>query len=235
VSQGRNGNGAAAFTFYTLPHPGVTNPGVTITVTVSETVTPIFSFSQDWRYNQTANLNGQPWKAYDYAAESSWPHGPGLLFVEKNVPQSLQGTALTLGRLTYYFRTHFTYDADPTSNTRLQFYLYVDDGAVIYLNGYELSPRLHMGGGTVTYSTLASSHEFSLEGPFEVAVSSLPAGTLKHGDNCLAVEVHQVNSTSTDIVWGMSLNIKETVVTTSTTIVNPIPDAIVALAGSGGG
>ena len=57
-----------------------------------------------------------------------------------------------------------------------------------------------MNSGTVAYDTHALDHESSLEGPFEIPIADLVSG-----DNVMAVEVHQVNSGSSDIVFGMSL------------------------------
>ena len=98
----------------------------------------------------------------------------------------------------------------------------VDDGAVAYLNDHELY-RLHMPDGAVDYSTLARDHEATLEGPFELASTFLHPG-----DNLLAVEVHQVNSGSSDVVFGLSLTAVLTITNTppdsgtGTTILNEI-------------
>ncbi|MBE3071014.1 MAG: hypothetical protein IMZ66_12335, partial [Planctomycetes bacterium] len=220
VSQGRSPDADPVFAFFRLPTPGVGNPG--IRTTVEETQTDVFDFNNVWRYNQTANLDGVPWSAQVYAAESTWPTGAGLLHNEVNVTGGLAGQELTIGRMTYYFRTHFTFSGEVTANTRLRISTYVDDGCVIYLNGTPIE-YLHMNPGTITYSTAATSHEFSLE-TFDVLMSDFPAGTLKSGDNVLAVEVHQNASNSTDIVWGCSLAITETITTVEVT--NPVPQDV---------
>src|SRR5207253_679149 len=70
-----------------------------------------------------------------------------------------------------------------------------------YLNGHEL----HRIGMTdpISYGGFASRlvGDAAFEGPFEV-----PTTWLKQGDNVLAAEVHQNNSGSTDIVFGMTLD-----------------------------
>ncbi|MHB1035366.1 MAG: lamin tail domain-containing protein [Pirellulales bacterium] len=223
VSQGRTPNGDVKYAFYPLPHPGVDNPGIT-TVT-NETVTPIFPFTQVWRYNQTTSMDGTAWYVPAFV-DTAWPSGGGLLYKEANPLPGPKTTPLNTGRMTHYFRTHFTYDGTVAANTALRISTVVDDGAIIYLNGREIY-RMHMNQGTVTYSTAANDHESALEGPFDVFMKNFPPDTLKTGDNVLAVEVHQVNGTSTDVVWGMTLDIVDS--TSSTFIANPIPDAIVAL------
>jgi hypothetical protein len=109
--------------------------------------------------------------------------------------------------MTYYFRTHFNYAGPIDANTHLYLSLYVDDGAIIYLNGQEVK-RVHFNNyptsTSVYYATLADDHEFALETRIEI-----PAGALLSGDNVLAVEVHQAKTDSSDIVWGSKLEVKQ--------------------------
>jgi hypothetical protein len=105
---------------------------------------------------------------------------------------------LTLGRTTYYFRTHFSFPGNPQGAT-LNLRQVIDDGCVIYLNGIEIS-RTRISD-PITYDTVASSTvgDGAYEGPFVI-----PASSLVQGDNVLAVEVHQVNGSS-DITFGISI------------------------------
>src|SRR5262249_13351454 len=82
----------------------------------------------------------------------------------------------------------------------------IDDGAVFYLNGQEIY-RLAMPTGIITQATFATRTvgDAALEGPFDV-----PAAGLVRGDNVLAVEVHQANTTSSDIVFGMAADVIST-------------------------
>jgi hypothetical protein len=115
---------------------------------------------------------------------------------------------------TYYFRTHFNLPASP-GGVSLTFSNNVDDGAIFYLNGAELY-RLRMPAGQVFNSTLAatfpcSSFPLPLQGNactncpdlFTVPPSSL--GNLVQGDNLLAVETHNYNNGSGDLVFGSAL------------------------------
>jgi hypothetical protein len=157
-------------------------------------------FTSSWRYNQTANLDGVNWQSPAYN-DSAWPSGAGLLYVEDASLPATKSTPLTLGRMTYYFRARFTVtNAAPTS-IRLQVGAIIDDGAVFYLNGAEVL-RLGVPVGQ-NYNTSASRTvgDAAYEGPFEIPATNLVTGT-----NVLAVEVHQVSSTSSDIVFGMTLD-----------------------------
>jgi hypothetical protein len=208
VSEGRTPLGANTYDTNPIPTRGLENIGTTTGTVGTDTWSTLFDFNQSWRYNQTANLDSTPtWKDRVFSTETSWPQGPGLLYVETAVPTDLRGTPLTLGRLTYYFRTHFTYNGPIDANTHLFISTYVDDGAVIYVNGQE-AKRLHFTNypapTAINYSTPADDHEFTLESRIEI-----PTTALVSGDNVIAVEVHQKDSGSSDIVWGAKLEVEE--------------------------
>ncbi len=166
--------------------------------------TNIFSITNEWKYNQTDNLDAVGWKspAYD---DSAWPSGPALLYSESNTAVSPRNTQLALGRRTYYFRTHFNFSGSGAT-TFLTFSNKIDDGAVFYLNGAEVR-RVRMAAAptAISYSTFATSTPSG--GDATGSDVFIIAGTnLVNGDNVLAVEVHQVSSTSSDIVFGSALS-----------------------------
>jgi hypothetical protein len=197
VSQGRSPDGSSTIESFTTPTPGSPNPYVAPPEPVIETLVAIDS---TWSYEQSGVAPDASWfqSAYD---ESSWPRGPGVLYVESSSLPWAKNTPLTLGASTYYFRTHFTLDAVPEDVTLLELTALIDDGAVFYLNGREVD-RLGMPAGAVGYTTRASRTVGNavLDGPIEI-----PATDLRRGDNVLAVEVHQVSSTSSDIVFALEL------------------------------
>jgi hypothetical protein len=133
--------------------------------------------------------------------DSAWGRGPGVLGVETAVlPEPLR-TQLTLGGITYYFRSHFNYDG-PAGTGVLRFRTIIDDSAVVYLNGVEIQ-RIRMPAGPVEYVTQGAGGaigEAVYDGPYTVAVTNL-----LNGDNVIAVEVHQIGTGSSDIVFGMEL------------------------------
>jgi hypothetical protein len=152
-----------------------------------------------WKFNQTGDLTGVNWTVPQYD-DSGWSNGPALLYVEGSALPAPKSTPLTLGRLTYYFRTRFNLSGGP-AGASLKINTVLDDGAVFYLNGQEIF-RLGMAGGAVGYSTPANRgiDNAIFEGPFIVAGTGLAAG-----ENVLAVEVHQTTPGSSDIVFGMTL------------------------------
>jgi len=100
--------------------------------------------------------------------------------------------------MTAYFRKVFRVE-DPTATPALWLRLQVDDGAVVYLNGSEIfrhnipdEPMHHTSGRRlVSRRRITGFH--------------CRPGTLLKQTNTLAVEVHQWDVTSSDLVFGLEL------------------------------
>ncbi|HEY5910104.1 MAG TPA: lamin tail domain-containing protein [Verrucomicrobiae bacterium] len=216
VSMGRSPNGSSAITSFPTPTPGLGNPA---TLPGSYTVTNVnvhlMSYNQTWRYDQTTSLDGVNWTATNYN-DSGWPAGQGLLAFENNttitplIRTPLSDPRVAVGGMpaghAYYFRTTFNVSSDLSAFT-VTGAARIDDGAVIYVNGVELPFRIRVSGGTVTSSTLANSL-VPYTGNDAVAddVFTFPGSALHVGTNWIAVSVHQQNTTSSDIVWGLALD-----------------------------
>ena len=165
----------------------------------SNTPLTLLTITNGWRYQETANLDGVSWIAPGYN-DAAWPSNQALFYVETAALPEPKSTALTIGRTTYYFRTHFDFSGQP-GTVSLKLRTVLDDGAVFYLNGVEVF-RLRLAAGPVSYNTLTSDlvSDAAWEGPFTIPTSSLLAG-----DNVFAVEVHQNATNSSDIVFGCEL------------------------------
>ncbi|MHC1763520.1 MAG: lamin tail domain-containing protein [Verrucomicrobiia bacterium] len=153
-----------------------------------------------WRYNQ-AGADHAPagWNTPGYD-DSAWASGMPLLAKEESVlPEPLR-TPLNLGQTTYYFRKRFDFPG-PTQGATASLRYIVDDGCVIYINGKELI-RVRMPGGAISHGTFASQNvgEAVYEGPVDV-----PSSFFTTGENVIAVEVHQSNANSSDVVFGLSM------------------------------
>ena len=152
-----------------------------------------------WRYNTNSAFADTGWTAPGFN-DASWLSGRGLLYYEDAALPEAKNTQMARGRTTYYFRAKFNFTGS-SAGAGLKLFTILDDGAVFHLNGQELY-RQNMPAGAVTYDTFASPGvgDATLTGPFIV-----PAAALVQGENTLAVEVHQQNSTSGDVVFGLSL------------------------------
>lgn len=166
----------------------------------------LLGMTNTWRYNQSGIDLGAAWRAPDFN-DTAWPSGNALFYVETAPLPAAKNTPLTLGPMTYYFRTGFDYTG-PLGGVRLSANTILDDAAVIYLNGVEVL-RVGFNANTqVGFSTPADRGavgDAAVEGPFDLQGSPLRAGR-----NTVAVEVHQNNMGSSDVVWGMNLAIEAT-------------------------
>jgi len=106
---------------------------------------------------------------------------------------------------TTYFRKSFEVPAGQLAELRaLHFSLRRDDAAIAYLNGVEILrhnlPEGSVSPGTFASATAVGGNEFGTF--FRVEV---PVARLRSGANVLAVEIHQANATSSDIVMDARL------------------------------
>jgi hypothetical protein len=186
----------------------------------------LIGITDTWRYHQTADL-GTAWIGTGYNDNGGgWSSGGGLFYVENSPLPAPKTTPLTLGRRTYYFRIHFNLDVDPAQVSALKLRTVIDDGAVFYLNGNPVPIFiLGMESGQTGYSAFANRTvgEAVFEGEFLLDLSS---ASLVQGDNVLAVEVHQINDGSSDIVFGAELTAELTVEQSSVTadVMDVTPD-----------
>jgi hypothetical protein len=177
----------------------ITNPEVNLVAGI-----PFVNYGDVWRYNDKSVDLGTAWRAPAFD-DGAWPQGPGLLgFENASVPAPGMRTPFTNSRqLTYYVRTSFVYNGSRNGVT-LTIDQILDDGAVYYLNGQEIG-RSGMPAGTVTFTTPAS--RTVSDAVEELGVIAADGSALVNGTNVLAVEIHQANTGSSDVVFGMRLNI----------------------------
>ena len=156
-----------------------------------------------WRYLDNGSNQGTAWRATSFV-DTSWKSGTA----ELGYGDGDEATVISFGPnssakyITTYFRHTFSV-TDPAAYQSLRLRLLRDDGAVVYLNGVEIL-RSNMPGGTVSYTTVAST---AIGGADEVTFfqSSLSPSNLLAGTNVLAVEVHQANATSSDVSFDLEL------------------------------
>ena len=156
----------------------------------------LISAGATWRYLDDGSDQGTAWQASDFE-DSSWESGPAQL----GFGDGDEDTTLSSGHITYYFRHSFTIeDADAIASLDLR--LLRDDGAVVYLNGREVT-RSNMPTGTITYTTFASGAASDDGGSFHQY--DVSAQHLTNGTNVIAAEVHQNSATSSDVSFDLRL------------------------------
>ena len=164
---------------------------------------PLVAKGALWRYLDDGSDQRTAWRdaAFD---DSGWASGPA----ELGYGDGDEATVLAYGpdakhkHITTYFRKTFDVP-EPEGVALLTLALLRDDGAVVYLNGVE-ALRTNMHGGRVRYKTRAR-HAVggSQEGQF--LQHALDPALLVDGRNTLAVEIHQVRGSSSDISFDCEL------------------------------
>lgn len=164
---------------------------------------PLLPIDAVWRFHQSGVEPGAGWREPEYS-DAAWNQGSGVFFVEDSDLPAPKNTPLTLGRITYYFRTTFMADGS-SAGLRIALRPLLDDGAVVYLNGHEIA-RLNLPDGPLSYSTFASSGVGNAVFSDRVMVA---VDRLHQGTNVLAVEVHQASLGSSDVVFGLEASLIE--------------------------
>ncbi|HEX5222189.1 MAG TPA: lamin tail domain-containing protein [Verrucomicrobiae bacterium] len=173
----------------------------------------LLNYSSSWQYNQSNNLDGVTWYGPAFNA-SGWPVGPGLLGAENNgaivglmgttlLPPNTPPAGLSQGHA-YYFRATVNWTNDVIPGPLIGTFR-VDDGAMIYVNGNE-ALRIRMPNGPITNRSFASAFPPGSSSDATTDEVFLLQGALTLGTNVIAASVHQQNLTSSDVVWGMTLD-----------------------------
>ena len=164
---------------------------------MSSAQTTFFSFGSNWKYKDDGSNQGSAWQASGFN-DSGWSSGAGQL----GFGDGDETTVLTSGRIGYYFRkTVDIPDLSIFQNFILE--MYRDDGVVIYINGVEVD-RKNMPTGTINYNTLAST-EISGANENTIVSTIAAASYFVSGINTIAVEVHQILLSSSDLSFDMKM------------------------------
>ncbi len=167
--------------------------------------TTLVAAGSNWKYHDQGVDLGTTWRDPSFN-DTAWASGDAQLGYgdgDETTVVSFGPNASAKYRTTY-FRSQFNADAGDYSNLKLR--VKRDDGIVVYLNGTEIA-RDNMPVGTISFSTPAFGvasddganwHEFDID----------PA-LLADGLNTLAVEIHQVSNTSSDISFDAELTVSE--------------------------
>jgi hypothetical protein len=158
-------------------------------------------YTSSWRYLDSGAPAGT-WTGIAFD-DRGWKVGAGLLYNESANLAAPKSTVLALGQPSYFFRTSFVLPNAPNGAT-LSLSHIIDDGAVFFLNGVELT-RFNFNPGTVVSPTTFA--DVGVGDAVVVGPATLPANLLRPGTNVLAVQVHQNNLGSSDIVFGAQLDI----------------------------
>ena len=164
----------------------------------------LVSLGSEWKFNDSGEDLGADWQSLSFD-DSNWSSGDA----ELGYGDGDEETTVSFGsnsndkHITTYFRKSFIYEGDASIPLQGVVHLLRDDGAVIYLNGDEMF-RSNMPSGIVDFNTLAS--DVSAGNTESDLITVALQLTLLGGENVIAVEIHQISSTSSDISFDLSLS-----------------------------
>ena len=160
-----------------------------------------------WRYKDDGSDQGTVWRGKNFS-DRLWKQGPAQLGYGDNDEATVVSYGPNSGNKypTTYFR-HAFYVENASKFTELSLGIMRDDGAVVYINGVEATPRINMPSGNINYLTWASGPGVPVGGTDESTfyTHDIDPDILVDGINIIAVEIHQVSSTSTDISFDLEL------------------------------
>jgi hypothetical protein len=176
---------------------------VVLTSTSGLTNEGLIALGSTWKYLDDGSAQTTQWRGRLYD-DGTWQSGAAPLgYGDEEFTEISYGGDDDNRFITSYFRHSFDV-VDPASLASLVLTLQVDDSAVIYLNGNEIIRRnLPSGELIVTTQALVPT------GPPEEAdfnSYNLTTDFLIPGTNVLAVEVHQISRTSSDMRLDLSLS-----------------------------
>ncbi|MDB6174306.1 MAG: hypothetical protein JWL59_3617 [Chthoniobacteraceae bacterium] len=152
------------------------------------------AFGDAWTFNQSGTGRPANWAQTVYAADTDgWQSGPGLFAFKTTPPPLPVGTVLNdpgAGVITHYFQRSFNFSGDP-AQTAVQLTTLLDDGAIVFLNGFEVA-RINMAAGAVSGTTRAVN---AIDNAVVSSPLTLPGNRLVAGTNVLSVELHQAPET----------------------------------------
>lgn len=172
----------------------------------SSGTTTLIASNSAWRYLDDGSNAGTAWRDLAFN-DTTWSNNLAQLGFGDNDERTVirsnnaGGTRIT----TTYFRRTFTInkasDFDDLSMTMIR-----DDGGVVYLNGKEVfrSSSMPAAPATITYQTFADA-EGAAPSDNTPDRATLSATNLVDGTNIVAVEIHQFNSSSSDLSFEFQL------------------------------
>ena len=164
------------------------------TITANVALVPMSA--SNWKYLHNNTNQGTVWRDRTFS-DTSWTNATA----EIGYGDGDEATAITRPTPRYataYFRKHFTID-DPTRYSALTIMAEYDDAYAVYLNGTRVAGNLPTDPAYDYFSGTAIDDTIT-------TTSNIPASLLVAGDNVVAVEIHQANSTSSDLSMNLSLH-----------------------------
>ncbi len=190
--------GVHTYTAVAIDSTGLSSTSAPVVIEVAPWLVP--SRGQ-WKYLDDGSEPPASWFSAGFD-DSGWSNGIaqfGFGEGDETTPIRRFSTLTGTNIIAYYFRRTFNV-VDPAAIGSLSLRLLRDDGAVVYVNGMEVF-RNNMPLGAVNSTTTA----LIVAEDSEFRAVRLNPQSLRAGVNFIAVEVHQVNLTSSDVSFDLEL------------------------------
>lgn len=160
----------------------------------------------EWAIHDSAFAPASDWKNDAYKKDSTWNYAKGIFgygeigFQNFEIQKGLSNNT----SISAYFKKRFKVASLNDLSDTVEMQVMGDDGFVVYLNGSEVARR-NMPAGAPVFKTKALR---ALEGTEERVyyLFYLPKSAFKADTNTIAVEVHQSDSLSSDMLFDLSLS-----------------------------
>ncbi len=164
--------------------------------------TTFVKFGSSWKYLDNGSDQGTAWRAPAFN-DAAWASGPAQLGYGDGNERTVTGYGPSAANkyITTYFRTTVTI-ANPALFTSFTINAYADDGMVVYVNGQpvatsNISPEPSY---TTPATAVAADNGHSI-----LSFKDIPATAFTAGVNSIAVEIHQSDAASPDLVFDLEL------------------------------
>jgi hypothetical protein len=150
----------------------------------------------NWRYRKGTNepsISVGAWRLAEFSEDHSWSVGRtpvGYGDNDDNTPL----VDMRNNFATVYLRHAFTLE-ETDLRDRLELRLYVDDGAILWINGREIA-RVHMDEGEVAYNDIGAARDHEVE--WETLELTGAMTYLTEGENLLAIQAMNRSLGSSD-------------------------------------
>ncbi len=172
-------------------------------------VIPLVEEGDSWHYFTNQFGPSQQWKTLDFDPDANnWSTGPTGIGYGDDDDATVVDQMQTEGYLTLYARITWPLPADPSQIDFLRLQVRYDDGFVAYLNGSEVCRR-NVEPDIPSFDDAASAlHEITGgAGTFDEAFDLVDRrDLLHHGENILAIEVHNAAPDSSDLSLSAELH-----------------------------
>jgi len=158
----------------------------------------------DWSYREGVSEPPPDWRQLAFVEDGSWTAGARTSIGYGDGDDNTNINGMSGNYSSLYLRKKFTVEDEEllSYNTRLR--IYVDDGAIVWINDREVG-RFHVSEGDKDYNDMASNHEAAWE---EMSIRD-PRSYLQVGENIIAVHVMNSSLSSSDLSIDVSLLIPE--------------------------